>query len=264
MIRLVLVDVDGTLVGREGVHASTWPAVDAARERGVHVGLCTGRIGQGAALAYAMRAAPEGLHVFQSGAVISAPGRPAVFTSRLPEAAYLALVAHSRAEGQPLEVYGERRFFLERHDALTRVHEAFLELAAEPADLLALPEPPVRAQWVAGPDAWPRLRAFTETLADVAIHPATAPWSPGTTFSNVVRAGTGKAAALRWLAAHLGVDASEVAMVGDGENDVEALDASGLAIAVGNAPASVRAHAHAVVAATDDGGVAQAIALALA
>jgi Cof subfamily protein (haloacid dehalogenase superfamily) len=263
LIRLILIDVDGTLVGRDGVHASSAGALARARERGVHLGLCTGRIGNGLALEYAREVSPDGLHIFQSGAVISRPGAPAERARRLTPESYRALVAISRREREPLEVYSETRFFLERHTPLTRVHAHHLEMEPELVEPDAIPEPAVRAQWVVPERDWPRFRELTLAIPDLEVNPATAPWSPGTIFSNVTRAGTSKASALLWLAAHLGLTPGEVAMVGDGENDLDALEAAGLALVMGGAPARVRAVADRVVAEADAGGLAEAIAIAL-
>ncbi len=263
MIRLVLVDVDGTLVGERGVHPSTWDAIGRARARGVRVALCTGRVGGGRALEYARRVAPDGFHIFQNGAVVSRPDEPAEYASRLPEASFRALVGISRRERQPLEAYGERRFFVEWHDALTRVHELHLELQAEIVDFDALPEPVLRAQWVVEEERWPRYRAWTEALGDLETHPATAPWSPGTVFSNLTRRGTSKVSALRWLAGRYGIGLPEVAMVGDAVNDLDTMVPAGLGIAMGNAEPQVKARAAAVVADADAGGLAEAIDLAL-
>ncbi len=263
MIRLVLMDVDGTLVGAGGPHPSTWPALEEARARGVRLGLCTGRFGRGLAEEYAARVSPEGLHVFQNGAVISRPGAPATHTTPLERSTFLELVAISRREGEPLEAYGERRFFVEHHTELTRVHERALGVAAEIADLTALDEPVVRAQWVVRDEDFPRFRDLTLRVPGVRVHPARAPWSPGTVFANLTHPDATKASALRWLAAHYGLEPADVAMVGDAENDLEAMAAAGLAIAMGNAPESVRARAHAVVADVDAGGLAGAIRLAI-
>jgi Cof subfamily protein (haloacid dehalogenase superfamily) len=264
MIRLILIDVDGTLVGANGVPESAWTAIDRARARGVHLGLCTGRIGVGATREYARRVSAVDLHIFQSGAVVSRADAPAVRASVLPEDAYRALVGISRREGEPLEVYTEHGFYLERESELTRVHARALDFAPEIHDLLTLPSPPVRAQWVVDGKDWPKFRDLTLAVPGLSINPASAPWSPGSVFSNVTRLGTSKVSALRWIASHNGIGREHVAMIGDGENDLEAIQAAGLGIAMGNAPEAVRAKADATVADVDAGGLAEAIALVLA
>ncbi|WIG60035.1 MAG: hypothetical protein OJF49_002783 [Ktedonobacterales bacterium] len=264
MIRLILIDVDGTLVGRNGVHPATWEALEQARQRGVHLGLCTGRPGCGRALAHARRVAPAGLHIFHGGAVVSLPGQPAAYCSMLPRDAFHALVAVSRREGQPLEAYTERGYFLEWETALIRVHARHLEMEPEVCDLLEIATPVVRAQWVVDEQDWPHFRALTALAGEIEIQPATAPWSPGTVFANLTRVGASKSSALRWLAGHYGLEVSEVAMIGDAENDLDAMEAAGLGIAMGNASAAVKERARLVVGDVDAGGLAEAIGRALA
>jgi hydroxymethylpyrimidine pyrophosphatase-like HAD family hydrolase len=71
-VKLVFVDVDGTLVGKDGVPPCIWPRVEALRAKGVRLSLITGRPGRGETLGYARRLDPTGLHVFESGAVVLA------------------------------------------------------------------------------------------------------------------------------------------------------------------------------------------------
>ena len=226
--------------------------------------LCTGRPGVGGTEAIARRVDAHGLHVFQTGAVVSAAGQPAVRTRTLPRAALDALVAISRREEHPLEAYGERRYFVERADEITRAHSRVLGWEPEIVDLLAIDEPIVRAQW-ALPDArWPRLRALTEEIAGLSIHTGTGPWAPGIRFANLVHAETSKVDALRWVAAHHGVPLAEVAMAGDAENDLAAIEAAGLGIAMANAPEFVRARAGFIAGDVEEGGIAEAIDFVLA
>lgn len=72
-------------------------------------------------------------------------------------------------------------------------------------------------------------------------------------------AGVSKAAALEFLAGHLGIPMEQVMACGDSENDIEMLRASGLGVAMANATQEVLALADAVTLSNDEHGVAAAI-----
>ena len=131
MVRLVFVDVDGTLVGREGVPPCVWPEVEALKALGVRFALVTGRPGRGEALLLARRLAPTGLHVYESGAVVLAleedphepPARP-FHVEALPEEAAREAVRLARRLALPLEGYtADGGFFVEGDSPLLEAHK---------------------------------------------------------------------------------------------------------------------------------------------
>ena len=80
-------------------------------------------------------------------------------------------------------------------------------------------------------------------------------------FNNLefTKAGTNKAAGLKFLAGHLGMTMDEVMAVGDSENDIEMLREAGLGIAMGNASDEVKEVADEITLDNEHEGVAAAI-----
>ncbi|WP_117237148.1 HAD family hydrolase [Thermus sediminis] len=268
MVRLVFVDVDGTLVGKDGVPACVFPKVAALRAKGVRLSLVTGRPGRGETLGYARLLDPTGLHVFESGAVIlslsrdphTPPATP-LGVEALPEEAAQEAIRLARRLGLPLEGYtAEGGFYVEGDSPLLQAHQALLGLSAEGADLLRLEEPLVRLQVLADPLA--PLGAFLECLPpELSFHIAESPGMPGVRFVSLTKRGVSKLSAARRVAEAHGLSLEEAAMVGDGENDLELIRAVGLGIAMGNAPPSVKQAAKKVVAPVEACGLAEALGL---
>jgi Cof subfamily protein (haloacid dehalogenase superfamily) len=71
-------------------------------------------------------------------------------------------------------------------------------------------------------------------------------------YCDVIAPGIDKGAIVRLLAKRLGLDREEVAVLGDMPNDLEMFAAAGFPIAMGNAPDNVKAAAKAVAPATND------------
>ncbi|HAA85123.1 MAG TPA: Cof-type HAD-IIB family hydrolase [Kosmotogaceae bacterium] len=84
-------------------------------------------------------------------------------------------------------------------------------------------------------------------------------------FYEFLGPGVGKDYALRFLADHLGISLSEVGFIGDNFNDLEAMQVAGLSIAMNNAPDEIKAVVDFVTkSSNDESGVAEAIDLIMA
>lgn len=265
MIRLVLIDVDGTLFGPNGVPECAWAAAKKAVASGLHLALCTGRPGRGRALEYAAKIDPAGLHIFESGAVVlRGNGSPEKVTP-LPEAVYRRLLGLSREHSVPFEAYtADGGYYREEDHPDLLAHERMLGYGAVVEPMDDLPGIIVRAQFVPRPGyGWEVVRNAVLGMAEVELHEATSPGVPGVGFNSVTTAGVSKLEAARWMAGRFGYGLENVMMVGDGENDLELIRAAGLGVAMGNAPAVVKAGADRIVADVEGCGLAEALELAL-
>jgi Cof subfamily protein (haloacid dehalogenase superfamily) len=264
-IGLILIDIDGTLVGTNAVIPdSTWNALAEARKRGVHLALCTGRPCSGTAVTYAEQVSPDEPHIFQSGAVVCRADGTVVHLVEFPRASFGPQVALARSSGQAFEVYTATECIVERHTKWSLAHEEAIGLTTTVIDdLLTVTEPIVRVQWVVPWEIWPPLeeaiRADDRLEVSVARHPDL----HQACFTSVTARGISKASAAATLAAHYGLTLEQTAMVGDGDNDLGVMSVVGLSIAMGNATPSVKSVATRTVGDVDEDGFAEAIELAL-
>ncbi len=265
MIRLILTDVDGTLIGSGSqVHPRVLAALEIARVAGIHLGICTGRPLYSLAKDFARLVSPDGVHIFQNGAHAGMVDGRTIHQSLLPRAAYAELVAISRRERVALEVYTASGCFVEIETKIGLEHQELINLAVTHTDLLALSEPIIRVQWVTTPSGFPKLAEVMKSISGIAYSNAGTPDLPEHVYTSVTRVGTSKLEGAAAVAAYYGLALDQTMMVGDGENDLEVLAGVGFGVAMGNAPAMVKKVAKAVVGHVNDGGLADAIALALA
>jgi Cof subfamily protein (haloacid dehalogenase superfamily) len=263
VIRLICVDVDGTLVGSSNsVLPVVWAAADRARRAGIRLAICSGRPGFGVTGDYAARLDPDGWHVFQNGAsVVHLPDRSSR-SARLSPEIVRALIARARQTGRTLEIYADTEYVFEPASDLARQHAGLLGVPFQPRPFEALEAPAVRAQWVL-PHAEAEL-VMREPHPGLEMSASTSPVMPGATFVNLTPAGVSKASAVRTVAEAYGLSLAEVMFVGDAHNDAGAMQVVGFPVAMGNADPDVRRLARLQVGHVDSGGLAEAFEAALA
>lgn len=261
--RFVALDVDGTLVTAEPLPAPrTLRAIADVAAAGVRVGLATGRMAAAADVLLATGAF-SGPHVFHNGAVIADGSGTELEVLGLSHAdVATALTFAGERDDLALEVYVGRTYLSDRDDPRSAPHAALLEAG-----------PSGRISSVADLDGRTAVKAvavcFTATAAadviaavgrwGLAAGPAASPATPQLRYVNITRSGVDKGSGITAAAERIGVDLSEVVVVGDETNDVPALRAVGTAVAMGDATPEVVAAAHLVAPRFADDGLAVAL-----
>ena len=262
VIRLIGIDVDGTLVGTGGfIHPRIWELASRACARGIHLALCSGRPAFGVAFEYAQRLEPSGWHIFQNGASVVNLATRASRSAPIPTSWTQRLIRQARDSGETLELYGDTEYVSESRSAWARDHAALLGLEYDPRPLESLTQPVVRAQWLLSVD---RAREFiAQPHPGLEVAQSTSPLMPDTQFVGLTHEGVTKGSAIRSVAQGYGIDLNDVMYVGDAGNDLSALKIVGHPVAMGNAAAAVIEAAEFTVGHVDEGGLAEAIERAL-
>jgi Cof subfamily protein (haloacid dehalogenase superfamily) len=263
-IRLVALDLDGTLIGEDlRLPPRTTAAIRAAVERGVHVVLATGRMTT-SALPYArelgLRAPLIGL---QGALVREMPASGSAGLGRLllhrPLAADVAhdAIAWCRAVGLTPHVNHLEKMVVPVSDQRADDYSSWnLGRVVVVPDLDGWIRGPVTKIISVGrpplPDAsLERARADFAGRADPTVsHPM---------FLEFLAPGVNKGSAVRFLARRLGVDLRDALAIGDQGNDAEMIAEVGMGVAMAGAPDAVRAVARLVAPPLAEEGAAQVI-----
>jgi len=262
-VKLVGIDVDGTLVGSSGeVCPRVWDVAAIARQKGIRLALCSGRPAFGRALEYARRLDPEGWHAFQNGASIVHLATGESKSVPLPPAAVKSFIAEARATENVLELYNDTGWVTESRAAWAEDHAKLLGVAFDPRPFESLEGSAVRAQWLLTLPQAQHMMASIHPGLEVAQ--STSPLMPDTQFVGFTHEGVSKASAMRSIAAAYGVALEDVMYIGDSGNDLPALRVVGHPIAMANAIPAVIEAAGRTVGSDDEGGVAQALEIAMA
>jgi Cof subfamily protein (haloacid dehalogenase superfamily) len=246
MIPLVVLDLDGTIIGKQGhVQDCVWEAVDKAQQAGMKFAVCTGRLCIGQSQKIAQRLGPNHLHIFQSGAHIGYTSGEAYKVFALKEAVAKQLIEVARDLSLVLEIYTPSTLYVERTTALSEAHAKMLGTSAIVRDLMDVieNEPVIRAQWVVTEDEYPMVSDLK--FDGVQASSATAPAQKGAYFVSLTQKGVSKGTSLALLAKAMKVDLKDVMAVGDSHGDLPMLECVGFPVVMANASEDLKnAYSH--------------------
>jgi hypothetical protein len=263
--QLLVLDIDGTLVGHSGEPSNrVRAALQATQQRGMHIALCTGRpmascapIARGLGL--------RGPHVVFNGALVKNPETGAIILDRpLPMPAARRVIDFCRQHEICCELYTDDTHYVERDWRESRLHAISIRVTYEFGDFETLLQQgePAKLQVITADD---RARGLVTRLAEEMRDEVGISWAipmpPAVDMEcvNIIHPTASKGEAVKALAAHYGLDRTSVMAAGDAPNDLPVFEVVGFRIAMGNADGRLKSLAEYIAPDVNDDGLAVAI-----
>ena len=265
-IKLIALDLDGTLLGADHAHIPqrNLDALRAAAERGVRIAIASGR-SWSLIRETARDLGPVRYGITANGAyVLDAVTGETMGQTGMDREQCAAIIGILRRYDLPYELYIDGDNYVQRSElegmaqyALSdQFRDMFLRNATIVDDMLAALDagtPEKFDVFYVPPEVHDPLLAELE---------ATGPFGrAGALGSNleITAVGANKGAALAALSAQMGLTAGEVMAFGDADNDLEMLSWAGWSFAMGNACPAAKAAARYTTGTNAEGGVGMAV-----
>ncbi len=247
--KLLAIDVDGTLVRRDGsIHPDDFDAIERLQASGVAATIVTGRLYTGTATIARTVQVKSPIACVDGSHIVDLRDDSALY--------YRSIVGeHAAALRVVLERHNTARFLFTHenivHDAAGEPFAPYVRTWSPNVDCVdSVSEHPywehergLMAVVAVGPEA--SIHAASEELRAVLAHAAFVLHFPvkrleGMAAMVVRAAGPTKGTAIAWLAEYHGCTPEEVVAVGDWLNDIPMFQAAGRAFAMGQAPDTVK------------------------
>ncbi|HEY0756542.1 MAG TPA: Cof-type HAD-IIB family hydrolase [Ktedonobacteraceae bacterium] len=271
LIKLIAIDIDGTLLNPQGqITSRTRAAIRAAQHAGVIVTLATARRYGGAQAVAEALGLELPLIVYDGTLIVSHPSRAILASQTLePEIARQACEIFQQYAIQPVTHPCESELCI-AEEVWTGPAEfdnpglqLYLTAAGERVKRMPYTAIHARTTRVLRVVAFAEREMLERALPEIANLGCSWNFAPRGSYGSaelaVLPAGCSKASGVATLAARYEIALAEVMALGDNYNDLEMLRIVGLGVAMGQAPEQVKAVAQAVTATNKADGVALAI-----
>ena len=258
-IRLLLSDVDGTLVTKDKVLTEAAIAAAAALgEAGIALALTSSRPARG------MRMLVEPLKLTTplggfNGGVLTDPDLTAIETHPINPATAREVVDQLLEDGLDVWVYTETDWLVRKADAPHVAREAWI-LKFDPHVVSTFTDDHLQtAVKIAGVSDDHALIAASEKKAQAAFGDKVSATRSAAYFIDVTDPFANKGQVVHTLAKRLNIEPAQIATIGDMQNDTLMFKQGGFSIAMGNAEDEVKAQASAVTDSNENDGWAKAV-----
>jgi Cof subfamily protein (haloacid dehalogenase superfamily) len=270
MIKLIGIDVDGTLLDSRGqLPAANLCAIQEAVAAGIHVAIVTGRSFFFALPAVAALPEPLTLVVYNGAIVRTRSGETLMRRLLAREVALEVLQATSAWRDSAVVMFDRPLAGQMVYDRLDWSHPNRSRFGERNRQIIervesledAITEDPIQVAFNGGVTLMRELMHAVVTHASCATLSVSLTEYPHRDFSlvDVCAPDTTKGTGLAALAAHLGVNRSEVMAVGDNFNDREMLEWAGVGVVMANASPDLLSDRFERTGSNDAAGLAEAI-----
>jgi Cof subfamily protein (haloacid dehalogenase superfamily) len=257
-VRLVIADVDGTLVTREKVlTAETLAAVKRLRDAGVAFTITSGRPPLGMRMITDALALTDPIAAFNGG-VFARPDLSVIETHYVPADVTTHVIESLERHGLDCWLYTDHEWLVRDIHAPHIEHEQWTVKFA----------PVVVADFVPYLGRAVKLVGVSDDYdavarCEVSVQRACTTYASATRsqpyYLDVTHPEANKGQVVTTLSELLSIPPDNIATIGDGPNDVLMFRKSGVSIAMGNASAEVQRHARFVTTANEEEGFANAV-----
>lgn len=256
--RLLAIDLDGTLLNREGVIlSSSKKAIRHAVDSGLKVTLATGRMYR-PSTRFAQELDISTPIICYQGALIREPRNKNVLRHKpLSVATARKVIEQVRQIGAKLYVYIDDEIYVdeitERGLRYAQRNGVELNLVKDLAFFLEKP-PTVLVAWGEAAEIDSVISRLDTDFGTSLLVTKSYP-----TFCEIGHPASGKGNALKYLTKLLGIEQNQTVAIGNGPNDISMFEWAGLGIVIGTAPAEVNAAADWVVGTETEDSFAEVI-----
>lgn len=258
-IKLFVSDIDGTLLlPGKNPSAKNVEAIKKMQDAGIIVTIATGRM-HPAAVPIAKFAGITAPIISYNGASIKKSDGEILHIDYLSPEVVLELVEFFAARNHHLQTYSEDILRYPEKNKFTDMYEASQKVLGEAVGWNGLKKFTSKVCKLLGiaETVEENIKISAELQEKFGDKIGVTKSAP--IFAEIMNKGTSKASAIKILAEKFGIDKSEIATIGDSDNDLPMLLAAGTSIAMGNATDEVKKSCTVTTSNCEDDGFAEAV-----
>jgi len=265
MIKLVVSDMDGTLLNREGlISEANETAIQKARDMGIPFVLCTGRI-YSAARPYAEHLGLKAPVIGCNGAIIKSPETGEVlYINEMDSTLVGKVVDVFRKYDHSFHFYDEDTVYAEKRGPLFEYIESMTiklggegiktELVSDVKEIIGNPVKVLKMGFnLIDDELAPKIINEVRAIKGLTVVQS-AP-----SLMDIMNETVSKGKAIEALAKIFDISTDEIMAMGDNDNDIEMLQTAGIGVAMENAKDDVKAAADDIAVHHEEDGVAWAL-----